>query len=149
MSGICPNCNAVFTNKSKTPKDGIWCPRCISKKFGTHRPKKSLQEKVLKINQQGYFYLTGVMLTPEEQSLMPGIRNVLYHRFVMAKHLGRPLRSDEIVRHINGNKLDCRVENLVLGSVQDNNLDNKKAIDEMIKWRNLAFLLLSIMGMKV
>lgn len=39
---------------------------------------------------------------------------VAEHRAVYARALGRPLRRDEQIHHINGNKHDNRLENLQL-----------------------------------
>lgn len=37
---------------------------------------------------------------------------VAYYRAVMAAHIGRPLRTDELVHHRNGDPTDDRIENL-------------------------------------
>ena len=47
-------------------------------------------------------------------TLCVGNKKRYLHRIVMEEYLGRPLRLDEHVHHINGNKTDNRIENLEL-----------------------------------
>ena len=48
-----------------------------------------------------------------------GRRYFFEHRYIMAKHLKRPLRQKEIVHHINHNKLDNRLKNLQVMTISD------------------------------
>jgi len=51
----------------------------------------------------------------------------LVHRQVVESYIGRKLRKDEIVHHINGNKMDNRIQNLRIMTVQAHNiLHNQK-----------------------
>jgi hypothetical protein len=61
----------------------------------------------------GYFV---VPVSPDERHLVGGESSALEHRLVMARHLGRAMLSTESVHHINGDRLDNRIENLELWS---------------------------------
>jgi hypothetical protein len=83
----CVDCGKVLANRCAKR-----CARCFIEK-----PKKSY----------GWVH-QGVRLISIDSE------DVLEHRYIMEQYLGRPLEFDEIVHHINRNRLDNRIENLQL-----------------------------------
>lgn len=75
-----------------------------------------------RIRRDGYVQLTGAGL------------NVLEHRLVMERHLGRTLGQDEHVHHLNEVKHDNRLENLELTTRADHIADHHAQVRVPHKW---------------
>ena len=107
---ICQTCNCIFY---RIPSREKYYPI----KFCSHRCT-ALSRKGNKaagwvdgrtVDNDGYYRV----FHPEiENSQAKGY--ILEHRYVMQQELGRLMEENEIVHHINGNKLDNRIGNLEL-----------------------------------
>ncbi len=94
-------------------------------KRGVLKNIKPLEEKTWRITRRGYLSTTVRR------------KRILQHRWFMEKHIGRPLRPDEKVHHINGVKTDNRISNLVIVGDSEHSKTYKQLLKDNAQLRAL------------
>lgn len=70
------------------------------------------------------------MKYPYKQIQVNG-KHIDEHRYTMQQYLGRELKRNEYVHHINGDKLDNRIENLKIMSPLEHNREHKEKLPKI------------------
>lgn len=127
VMGECPDCGKekwVYLNRGRPQVTR--CHACAGK---IRRPRGVSKENNKCIDSRGY---VKVYLSPTHpfNAMRRGRGDyVLEHRLIMAEYLGRLLESGEIVHHINGNKQDNRIDNLLLTDNRNHQPSHKRDIE--------------------
>lgn len=116
---ICKECKK--STRQLTHGTAIFCNRSCYFIWKRKNPNKRAYKE--KIFVAGYYYL----YMPEHPNAIKKARYIAEHRYVLEQKIGRLLKRDEVVHHINGDKKDNVPGNLKLFTISAHNRKHAKS----------------------
>ena len=111
------------------------CGKEIITNYSNRNSKKFCSMKCLYIYRKRRISIPRISKSIDYYKITNDGKTINYHRFIMEKHLNIKLSPSIVVHHLNENKLDNRIENLVLMTRTDHNQYHilKSRIDKRLK----------------
>jgi len=143
VANRCPHCGELKVEQSK------YCKKCRMNFFNPFKGKKHSKSSLEKIGR------ASKKMWKEKQKEIEGRKHkdslgyikvlnyshpnskynhVFEHVLIMSKQLGRPIKSEERIHHINGDKTDNRIENLYLCSDLREHQNVHHSLDKLLKY---------------
>jgi hypothetical protein len=108
MECICKQCKKIFFYRKQGKRKRLFCSNKCFYKFNKGKNAYNWKGGVF-IDKSGY-----ILIRKLDHPNVNSAGYVRKHRLVMEQSLGRLLKKDEIVHHLNGKRDDNRIENLEL-----------------------------------
>lgn len=115
MTVACLECRQNFAARVRKGVPATFCSKTCSNR---HMARNRKTTKYRRLTTRGY-----VEIWKPGHPMAQKSGYMMEHRFIMAEHLGRPLKPFEVVHHLNERKTDNQIENLeLLGKVEHDRL---------------------------
>lgn len=121
---ICQWCGKAFYRTPSAEKRGEnkFCSRRCgwTASKGMEKTTIPMESKVWRLNRKGYLETTVRR------------KRIYQHRYLIELHLGRPLEKYEIVHHLNGNKSDNNLDNLLVLDTKAHSREHRKIFKRLL-----------------